>query len=353
MKKFLRCVVLALVLFIPFSVNAEDKFNFVADDDATIENDVVGSSLVAGNNVTSSNSVEGINMLFGNNVNYKSDSDYALVAGNNVNIFGNIKNDGFIFGNLISFGSEFNANRDIFVFGNTVTLKGKINRDITIYATSVVVENTIVEGDITIHTSTLEIKGGVEVKGTLSYSEDAKAEIEPNAVISSTKLLDSLNTKVTVKDKIYSFFVSYAGILVIFLVLAFIVPKLFERIENKYKDIKLFDIFSSLGFGALLLIFVPVIFILLLTMVIGIPLAILLLIIYILAVWLSVIFSGYLLGLVIWKKFIKKDINILLVGLIGISIISLLQVIPNFGFYITIIGMMIGLGIIFKLLKRD
>ena len=123
--------------------------------------------------------------------------------------------------------------------------------------------------------------------------------------------------------------------------------------ENKYKEPNAFDIFSSIGFGTLLLVFIPILFILLLSFVFGVSLAILLLVIYILGVWLSSIFAGYLIGLIVYKKFIKKDLNILLVGLVGISVYSLLQIVPFIGFYVTLVGMLLGLGVIFKLFKKD
>lgn len=351
MKKILKLLVVAL-LCIPFTVSAEEKFNIVAKDELSSEVNVVGSNVLLGNNVTSNDVVNGINMLFGNNVNHKANSDYAVVAGNNVNIFGNVNNDGFIFGNLILFDEGFIANRDLFVFGNTVTLKGKINRDVTIYASSVIVENLVVEGNMTINASTININSG-EVKGVLSYNEDAVVEIGESANITDTKLLEKIVKEVSLKEKIVNFFVDYAGILVVFLVLALIIPKLFMRIENKYEEVKLFDLFSSLGFGALLLVFIPVLFILLLTTTIGVQASILLLIAYIVGVWLSNIFTGYLIGLLIWKKIIKKDINILLVGLVGISAISILQVIPYINVYVTIISLMVGLGVIFRLFKKD
>lgn len=354
MKRFLKFLVLALALFVPFTVSAvENKFTVIADDEVTSKDDVIGSSVLAGNNVTSTNSVNGINMLFGNNVNHKGDSDYALIAGNNVNVFGSIKNDGFIFGNLISFDSSFTSSRDVFVFGNTVSLKGIVNRDINIYASSVIIEDATIEGNVNVYTSSLEIKQDVEIKGVLAYSSDAVVKIDSTATIGSVELLESIGQEVTIKDQIYSFFASYAGVIIIFLVLALIVPGLFKRIEGKYEDMKLFDLFSSLGFGALLLIAVPIIFIMLLAIVIGTPLALLLLAFYIICILLSTIFTGYLLGFVIWKKFINKDINTVFAGLIGVSIIYILTSIPTIGVYFTIINVMVALGIIFRLFQRN
>ena len=107
------------------------------------------------------------------------------------------------------------------------------------------------------------------------------------------------------------------------------------------------------GFGTLSLILIPVIFILLLTITFCIPLAILLLILYVLAIWLSSIFTGYLLGYVIWTKLMKKENNPLLTGLIGIVVLNLLGIIPYIGILITVISVMIGIGVILQQFKRN
>ena len=91
----------------------------------------------------------------------------------------------------------------------------------------------------------------------------------------------------------------------------------------------------------------------LLTLTFCLPLSILLLILYILAIWLSNIFTSYLLGNLIWKNFIKKDENIYLIGLIGISVISILTIIPYIGTLFSVISVMIGMGIILQQFKKD
>lgn len=352
--KHIRKVLVLLVLLIPFSVNALENnyFTVIGGDNVTSENDVNGSSVLAGNNVVSTNTVNGINMVFGNSVKHQSNSDYAVVAGNIVEVSGNIENDGFIFGNIITFTEDFSANRDLFVFGSEVTLKGNINRDITIYAANVILDNATVLGNVTIYSTTLEIKDATAISGVLSYNEDNETNISTNAQINETKLLESLEEESTITDTIYNFFVGYADVMVVFLILAFLTPGLFRKIEKSNEEFKPSKIFSLLGFGAMLLIGIPMILIVLFTTVIGMSSAILGLLIYIIAVCLANILTGYLIGYLVWTKFIKKENNILLIGLIGISIISVLNIVPVLGEYIAVFSLMIGLGIVLQLFKR-
>ena len=48
----------------------------------------------------------------------------------------------------------------------------------------------------------------------------------------------------------------------------------------------------------------------------------------------------------------EKENNVLLIGLIGISIVYVLNMIPVIGGYIAMISLMIGLGIVLKLFKK-
>lgn len=77
--------------------------------------------------------------------------------------------------------------------------------------------------------------------------------------------------------------------------------------KRQEKDIGVFKALSLTGFGALTLIAVPIVAILLISFVFGMPLAFILIGLYAIAIALSNMFTGYLLGNVIWNKFIKKD----------------------------------------------
>lgn len=361
--KYIKRIFALLVLLMPLSVSAventvdnsntvNDEFTIILEEELKTENDVDGSSIFAGNKVIATNTVNGINMLFGNNVNYQAESEYLLLAGNVVELSGNIQNDGFVFGNLVTFKEDFTSNRDLFIFASEVELKGIINRDVTIFAGNVVLDNIQILGNINVYATTIEVKDNTVIDGTLSYNEDIEVVISQNAQINKTTITEKLVEGVDTKDVIYTHFIDYAGMIVIFLALAFIFPLLFRKIESTNKEINLSKFFSLFGFGALLLIAAPMLAITLFTTVVGTSLGLLILAIYIILICLTNILFGYLIGYIIWKKFIKKENNILLIGLIGITLVTILQLIPIIGEFVTLISLMVGLGIVLNLLKK-
>lgn len=337
LKKFL-----VLLLLVPMCVHAEVAINDKQEE-------VNSSALSSGDEVISTNKVNGINMLFGNNVTLEGSSEYALLVGNVVDISGNVFKDGFVFGNIIKMDEKANVDRDLIIFGNEVEINGTLNRDVTIYAYSVNV-NGEVKGHLNIKANDITINETDINK--LSYNEDAIIKKDDKAVINETVLTEKITKELSFGEKVTNFIINTGSILVLFLAIYFVMPKLFKKLEKKNKDFNSLSFFSLFGFGALSIILIPIIFLLLLNLVLGIPLAILLLVSYIIAICLSGIFMGYLLGYLIWKYLIKKESNPLLIGLIGILLLQILYIIPVVGTIIGIISIIVGMGLILQVVKR-
>lgn len=341
----MKKIFLVLLLLIPISVNA---LNINVNGEVKENQEIQGSSILLGNYVENTNKVSGLDMTLGNTIKYEGESEYLLSAGNNIEINGTVKNDGFVFGNVVNFNENSIIERDLLVLASNVTISGTIKKDVTIYASTVTINGNIENVNIKANEIIIENAN----INNLSYNEDAVIEVKDSQV-NTTNLTEKLQSEVTIQDQIMNFIYNLGGILVIFLALYLLAPKLFKKIESNNANITVLNVFSMFGFGTLSLILIPVIFILLLTITFCIPLAILLLILYVLAIWLSSIFTGYLLGYVIWTKLMKKENNPLLTGLIGIVVLNLLGIIPYIGILITVISVMIGIGVILQQFKRN
>ena len=344
--KMLKC--LLLLLFLPIIVKAD--VNTVSGDNVLENKEVNSSTVLFGNNVTSNNITEGIEAIFGNNVDYNGSSDYLTLFGNTVDVNGSINNDGFVFGNIVNISEGSNINRDLVIFGNEVKINGKINRDVRVYASSVIVNGEIA-GNLIVNAGNININEATI--GKLSYNKDATIKIDESSIIGETVLTEEMFEEQTLIDKIMNFIINLVSNLVLFMAICLIVPHLFNRINKKNQNINTLNFFSLFGFGALSLILIPTIIVLLFSLTFTVPLALLLLTLFIIAVCLASIFAGYLLGYIIWKHFIKKEENSLLIGLVGITILSILVAIPKLGFVFSFIAIMVGMGIILQQFKKD
>ena len=81
-------------------------------------------------------------------------------------------------------------------------------------------------------------------------------------------------------------------------------------------------------------------------------LGIILIPIYLILAYISIIFTGYILGEYIFTKLFKKESNIYIEVLIGVAVIKLLELVPFLGDIISMLSLFIGIGIIVELVFR-
>lgn len=338
-------LLLVLLLFVVTPVFATSNDLVVAENSVKVEEDKDGTAFMVGNDVTAKGRVDGISFIAGNSVEVNNQSDYLFSAGSDVKIENASFKDGFVAGATVEI-TDSNIQRDLYIAGSTVRLSSTIGRDAKIAGSKVIVTG-VVNNDLTIAASTIEIKDGAEVKGTLYYSEDAEITISPNAKIN--KKVATEVTKFTIldsfKSKLFGNLFSFANMLVLGLLLMLLVPKIFERISSFGKE----SIFTNLGIGLLSLIAIPVATVLLLVTVVGISSSILLLDFFVVAIYLSTLFSSYYIGNILFGKSIKSKYLILIISLL---LIYVLRFIPFVNIIVSICSLGIGLGLAIRILKR-
>lgn len=350
-------ILLALVLF--FSVqNVEamtiEHFHSEASDDIVLEDNVNASTALAGNSVEVNSEVKGITAGAGNNVAFNGETDYAALVGNNVEITGTVNNDALIVGNIISTTSDASFNRDTIIFGTDIQLDGDFNRNVSIYASKVTIKNANIKGNVKIYSENITVEDAT-IEGNLSYPSDAVAKISDKAVIGKIIKTDPINNKDeenyfnTISNKVLSF-ACYA---LIFAVICLLFPKVIEYINKKYEKITFDEGLEVFTKGLVSLVLIPIIAVILMITVIGMPLSIVLLVLYFVAIYLSTIFTAYLLGYKIWQKVFNKDMNMLLIGLIGLFVLLILNLIPGVRYLVSIVTILIGLGLIVDKIKSS
>ncbi len=349
----MKKIIFLICLLMPLTVNGAsvDNFDVNMNVDVNVSNEVNGSSYYAGNKVESSSNVEGILVGMANDLTLYGDNDYTISLANVATYSNNVLNDAFIAGNTIEFTKDFNIGRDLNVVGNIVTLDGTYGRDIYVAASEVTINSTIINGEVKIIASKITISENVNIS-KLTYNEDAEITIADSATILETVKTDSLFQEKSFYDQVIDFVYSYAISLFTFLGIALLVPSIFKKINKKFEDLSFVNIFSTVGMGALTLIAVPIVILLLLTFVFGIELGFILLGLYVGALFLTTMFSGYLTGL-LFNKIFKRENNVLITGLIGISIIKLLLIIPVVDIIFVLISLLLGMGIVLKLFTKN
>lgn len=323
------------------------------DDDVRLEDDVDGSTFLAGSKVEMTSQANGSSFMAGDNINFEGTSEFSAIAGNTININATIYKDSFIAGNIIKVNTKANLQRDVVIAGSEVEVSGNIGRNITIYASKVVFKNSVIQGNAKIYASSISANEGTQINGNLSYPDDATVDIAGNVVSGKTvKMQTTENNNNEFVTAIMGKFWSFMALMLVFAVLSLAAPKLFTRMQQEYDKFDFNDGLEIFTKGLVFLILVPVIIFVLLLMSIGIPLALILLALYFIIMYLSTIFTGYLIGYKLWQKFFNKDMNMLVVGIFGLAILFVLNLIPGINFIVSMLTILIGMGIIYDVVLR-
>lgn len=352
MKKKIFSILIMITLFVIAPVEAKEinSFHTVADDNVTFEDTVNGDSAIAGNLVDIIGNIDGIGFIAGQTINVNGNLEYGFLAGQNVNINGQISKNIYAAGETITLSKDANIGKDLFLAGDTININGNIQRNINIYASTVTIKKgTTINGNITIEASNIKVEDGTSIKGTLKYNEDAKNDISDNSNIGKTTTYEITKDEGFNTSEILS---SILNMIVVFLSITIIIPKTLDKTNEIYKK-KNNNYIKNIGIGFLILICVPLISLILLASNIGVYLGLILVALYAIAIYLSFIISGYLLGNLILVKLMKLNTNKYLSGIIGIILLKILMVIPVLSTIICLIAITLGLATIWNLLQKD
>ncbi len=356
MKKIKMMFFAFIVFLVSPSIYLAEVNHFVSKGDNDIDlSKIYNSSVaVAGDDVNINGTINGIAFGAGNKVVFNGTADYGVLAGNNINISANVLKDTFVAGNVITISDKSVFNRDVIMAATDVSLSGDFERNVSLYAGTVSLKDVHIKGNLKFYGQNISVLEGVVIDGTLSYPEDSNYNGNETAVIGSTEKTPAIQTEneenyfVTLSSKLWSLL----GTILVFAFISIFFPKMFNKIDEKYKEISVSEGVEVFTKGLVILILIPIISAMLFFTMFGIPLAIILLLVYGISIYLSSIFTGYLIGFKIWQKVFAKEGHILFYGLIGLVILFMLELIPGVRFAVMAFAVLVGLGLIFDTIKN-
>jgi len=286
---------------------------------------------------------DGIGFIAGSNVNVKSILEYGALAGADVYFNGNINKDLFTFGSSVDISGS--VGRDAYIAGTSVKINGNISGNLYVYSSELIIgEEAIINGNVKFYGETFKTKGG-SISGTLFYYEDT---IYEGSTKYEEKIMKVEKTEFSFVDYLKNICFDLIKSLFIFFLIAFSFPKLLKKINKNYKFDNVINVFGLAGNGLIYLFIIPFLSTLLLVSSIGFSAGIIMLLFAGILIYVSSLFFGYLVGNLIISK-LKKEHNIYLDGLIGITLITILSYVPYISIFISMISICAGFGVLVKL----
>ena len=345
MKKYLS-LLLILIAFIYVPVNAKVD-NFMAGGNVTFDKDVTKTSFIAGNDVEVNSRINGIGFVAGNRVSISGSEDYLFAAGNSVNVDKVTTKDMFLAGNNIVV-KDSNV-RDLYAAASFIRIESKVSNNVYLGGDHVYI-NSEIDGDCYVAGDTIRIGDKAIINGTLNYPKESKIAISKTAIIKEKKSYKGEQVKVKKSSPIISnivdIIISFVSMLLIAFVLYLLSNKLFKGfIKTKAK---VDSLLKTIGIGLIALIVVPVVSVIVMLTLIGIPLSVITLIIYGVLIYLSIIPTSYYLGNLFLKDKIKNQYLLIFISLLCMYI---LKSIPYLGWIIEFLSIGFGLGIFISMFK--
>lgn len=313
--------------------------------DVSIEsNEIIDDNVMtAGNNIYIRGVINDDLFVAGSNIKIEGEIKGNLfAAGNSINITGKIDKDVFLGGNFISISDNATIGRDLFIGGNLIEIDGNIGRNISIGG-SIINLNGKAIGNANISAQTLNLGENSQIQGNLDYQTEKEIAQDKNSHIAGEIKYNQPDTNNKQKNNynlnLSSWLISLLQFLIIGILLVLIIPKWFNQIGETIQKQTL----KSIGIGIIISIVAPILILIALITILGMPIAMIAGIIYVLLLAMARFWVAYCIGLWIGKNKFSPIITII----VGVLILQLIFLIPIISIIAKIIIMIIGLGAIY------
>lgn len=329
---------------------------FISGSSIDIEGTVDGDLFCAGQNVTIRGTVTG-DIICGSQTFLFSGSSNGDIraAGQNITINGIVDKNVTAFAQQLEFGAESQVAGESHFGAQNVSIEGTIGKDVLGGAQNLRVAGTL-GGDMTAGVEEITIAETATISGNLDYTSEQRSQIDESAVagtinyheakesVGPAPVRSGANRNFSVARRIFSF--------VMYLLLALGLLALFPvRVPAALAAMQS-HVGKTFGVGLLILTVTPLVIILFVITLIGIPFAIILAMFYVLALLLARLLVGVWMGRFLLERFApeRKD-SALWTTVVGILAMWIIIQIPIIGGIFTFVAILCGLGGLFYILR--
>jgi cytoskeletal protein CcmA (bactofilin family) len=317
---------------------------YAAAGTITIDGTVNGNVIAAGGQITVSGTIDRDLMVAGGTVDVTGKINGSIrSAGGTITLKGPVGDDVVVTGGTVNIESNATIGRDLVFAGGTATIDGPIARNVTMGAGTVTVRSQVA-GNVTGSVDHLRLEGA-RIAGNLDYTSDNQVELVSGATVGGT------TTRHTPQDRgvggtnnpLVSWIRGLIGIAALGLLLILLLPGLSTRASETLRT----QPWASLGIGAAICIVTPIVA--LIVFIVGLLvggwwLGVLLIPLYILALALGYVVSGFLLGRLVFDRLGWGRYHAALALLGGLVILGLVGLVPVIGGVVALAAVVFGLG---------
>jgi hypothetical protein len=310
----------------------------------SVNGTVNGSVIGGGGTIGVSGNVTGNLILGGGTINVTGHVGGSIIAaGGNLTLNGPVEHDIVVTGGMINVGSGATIGRDLVVAGGMATVSAPVARRVQMTSGSLTLRNRV-GGDVRGRVDHLKLDGA-QIAGNLDYTSDNPVELVNGARVSGT------TTRHTPADRgagaagngLVRWLQGLVGIFALGLLLIFLLPGLSIRAINTERA----QPWASLGIGAAICVITPIVALIVLIVGIFIGgwwLGLLLIPLWILALAVGYVVSGFLVGRLVFAQLGWGQYHDALKLLGGLFVLGVAVIIPVVGWLVGLAALVFGTG---------
>lgn len=333
----------------------DDNF-FAAGDQITIDGTVNGDVYAFGNSVTINGTVNGdvisgattleINGAVAGNV---------RAGGQRISINAPVGKNVTVAGETITIDSEASVGWSIIAGGRTLKLDGPVGGNVSLAGEAITITNTVGSSvDVTLGEKGQVTLGDTAIiKGDFTYRGTKAATVAPTAVITGNTVHRQFDANIEFDKEFFTrawILGSLIGLFGLLLVGTILVSVAHDRVESVIKRMHQEPIIVML-WGLLMLIIIPILSVIAMITLIGLPLGLISLGCYMLAMYLAKIFVGTLLGTWILNRG-NRSVPLIWRMMLGTLLVVALSNIPGVGWIVSLATSIWFLGTLWVLLTK-
>lgn len=326
-------------------INEDMQYNYTN----TVESDVY----LINQNVSLNENVNGNIYVIGQSVDISSEWIYGnvFVIADNVTIKGNISGSVYALAQTINI--ETTSVGTVYAMAETINLENGANiaNDLKAAAENININGNVYR-EIYIGAENINVSDTAEhiAKGSVYYSNNLTDAKNLLSNINVVKTEDSQKIENTVKTAIVGATIKTQIINIVSAVL--VIAVIYFLVRNRVsetEEISANAVIKNVVSGLCWLVFTPIVCVILLCTIIGVPLAIIGFVLYILAIYISVPVASLKIGSIVLKELKQENKIMIIVYAICVYIlVELISLIPTIGGIIKFIVILYGLGTFMK-----
>ncbi|MFA6410592.1 MAG: hypothetical protein WCW26_03410 [Candidatus Buchananbacteria bacterium] len=282
--------------------------NFIkAGNIIDIKGTVAGDVIVAGNSITISGPVAGDVIAAGSMIRIKGPvSGSVRLIGNSIEVDSEVAHNAWALGNNVVIGSNAKVGWDVFSAASSLEIKGPVGGNVWGSAATVYLTNEIAK-DVNL---SLDKQGQMilsqqgKINGNLNYQAQSDKQLvikDSAAVVGQISRKASMVPNQLDLKKVFGGAYLFLRIISLFslLVIGLVVVTFFPKILLETKERMIKKPWPTMGFGLVYFIVVPIVAILLMCTIIGLPLALIIGAIYLVGLCISKVIVSFVIGLLV------------------------------------------------------